>query len=81
MKASLAPVVCAASAIEEPEAKRRFSAGQAKRQGLHRDRARLQQSHAAIHYREGVPLPIMAIHCDGWRGYDGLMDVGYAKHF
>ena len=22
-----------------------------------------------------------AIHSDGWRGYDGLVDVGYAKHF
>ena len=21
------------------------------------------------------------IHTDGWRGYDGLVDVGYAKHF
>jgi transposase len=21
------------------------------------------------------------IHSDGWRGYDGLVDVGYAKHF
>lgn len=21
------------------------------------------------------------IHLDGWRGYDGLVDVGYAKHF
>jgi transposase-like protein len=20
------------------------------------------------------------IHSDGWRGYDGLVDVGYAKH-
>ena len=20
------------------------------------------------------------IHSDGWRGYDGLLDVGYAKH-
>jgi transposase-like protein len=21
------------------------------------------------------------IHSDGWRGYDGLVDIGYAKHF
>jgi len=21
------------------------------------------------------------IHSDGWRGYDGLVDVGYEKHF
>ena len=21
------------------------------------------------------------VHSDGWRGYDGLVDVGYAKHF
>ena len=21
------------------------------------------------------------IHSDGWRGYDGLVDVGYSKHF
>ena len=23
----------------------------------------------------------VAIHSDGWRGYNGLVDVGYAKHF
>ena len=22
-----------------------------------------------------------AIHFDGWRGYDGLVDLGYWKHF
>ena len=21
------------------------------------------------------------IHSDGWRGYDGLVDIGYDKHF
>lgn len=29
----------------------------------------------------GVLLPIRYIHSDGWRGYDGLVDVGYSKHF
>jgi transposase len=23
----------------------------------------------------------VVIHSDGWRGYDGLVDVGYLKHF
>jgi transposase len=25
--------------------------------------------------------PSSVIHSDGWRGYDGLVDVGYSKHF
>jgi transposase len=25
--------------------------------------------------------PEAVIHSDGWRGYDGLVDVGYSKHF
>ncbi|MBA2503770.1 MAG: IS1595 family transposase [Pyrinomonadaceae bacterium] len=25
--------------------------------------------------------PETVIHSDGWRGYDGLVDVGYAKHY
>ena len=29
----------------------------------------------------GRVAPQVAIHSDGWRGYDGLVDVGYAKHF
>lgn len=29
----------------------------------------------------GRVSPEVAIHSDGWRGYDGLVDVGYAKHF
>ena len=29
----------------------------------------------------GRVVPGVAIHSDGWRGYDGLVDVGYAKHF
>jgi len=29
----------------------------------------------------GRVAPETAIHSDGWRGYDGLVDVGYAKHF
>jgi len=29
----------------------------------------------------GRVAPEVAIHSDGWRGYDGLVDVGYAKHF
>ena len=28
----------------------------------------------------GRVAPEVAIHSDGWRGYDGLVDVGYAKH-
>jgi len=29
----------------------------------------------------GRVAPEAAIHSDGWRGYDGLVDLGYAKHF
>src|SRR5256714_14302659 len=29
----------------------------------------------------GRVAPEVIIHSDGWRGYDGLVDVGYAKHF
>lgn len=29
----------------------------------------------------GRVAPEVAIHSNGWRGYDGLVDVGYAKHF
>lgn len=29
----------------------------------------------------GRVSPQVPIHIDGWRGYDGLVDVGYAKHF
>ncbi len=28
----------------------------------------------------GKIKPHVVIHSDGWRGYDGLVDVGYAKH-
>ena len=29
----------------------------------------------------GRVSPQAVIHSDGWRGYDGLVDVGYSKHF
>jgi hypothetical protein len=29
----------------------------------------------------GCVAPEAVIHADGWRGYDGLVDAGYAKHF
>jgi transposase-like protein len=29
----------------------------------------------------GRVKPETVIHSDGWRGYDGLVDVGYSKHF
>ncbi len=29
----------------------------------------------------GRVSPEAVIHSDGWRGYGGLVDVGYAKHF
>src|SRR5437660_2795818 len=29
----------------------------------------------------GRIAPETVIHSDGWRGYDGLVDVGYSKHF
>jgi transposase len=29
----------------------------------------------------GRVSPEAVIHSDGWRGYDGLVDVGYSKHF
>ncbi len=28
----------------------------------------------------GKIKPAVVVHSDGWRGYDGLVDVGYAKH-
>ena len=28
----------------------------------------------------GKIRPEVVIHSDGWRGYDGLVDVGYKKH-
>jgi transposase-like protein len=30
--------------------------------------------------RENV-VPDSTIHFDGWRGYDGLVDIGYKKHY
>ena len=29
----------------------------------------------------GRVAPEAVVHSDGWRGYDGLVDVGYSKHF
>ncbi len=29
----------------------------------------------------GRVAPEVVIHSDGWRGYDGLVDVGYSKHY
>jgi len=29
----------------------------------------------------GRVAPQSIVHSDGWRGYDGLVDVGYSKHF
>jgi len=29
----------------------------------------------------GRVAPEVVIHSDGWRGYDGLVDVSYSKHF
>jgi transposase len=29
----------------------------------------------------GRVAPEVVIHSDGWRGYNGLVDVGHAKHF
>ena len=31
--------------------------------------------------RERIELEESIIHSDGWRGYDGLVDLGYKKHF
>jgi len=31
--------------------------------------------------RSGVRSPGSIIHSDGWRGYNGLVDMGYKKHF
>lgn len=49
---------------------------QAQRQGLHRDRARLTLQ-AVI---RGKVEPERVIYSDNWRGYNGLVDVGYGKH-
>ena len=29
----------------------------------------------------GHIAPDTVIHSDGWRGYDGLVDIGFDKHF
>jgi transposase-like protein len=29
----------------------------------------------------GRVAPVVVIHSDGWRGYDGLVDVGYPRDF
>jgi len=31
--------------------------------------------------RSGVTYPGSIIHSDGWRSYNGLVDMGYKKHF
>ena len=31
--------------------------------------------------RSGARYPCSIIHSDGWRGYNGLVDMGYKKHF
>jgi len=31
--------------------------------------------------RSGARYPRSIIHSDGWRGYNGLVDMGYKKHF
>ena len=36
--------------------------------------------HSLLKAIRGRVAPSSVIHTDGWRGYDGLVDVGYAKH-
>ena len=48
--------------------------------GLYRDRCRCLQSHAASHY-SGQSGSQQRLHTDGWRGCDGLVDLGLDKPF
>ena len=47
---------------------------------LYGDCPGLQKGHLAGDY-SGSVSPDTIIHSDGWRGYDRLVDVGYAKHY
>ena len=39
------------------------------------------QKRTLLRVIRGHIAPSTIIHSDGWRGYDGLVDVGYRKHF
>lgn len=39
-----------------------------------------KEGHASGHYPRSRS-PEVVIHSDGWRGYDGLVDVGHSRHF
>ena len=39
------------------------------------------QKRTLLRVIRGRIAPSTVIHSDGWRGYDGLVDVGYRKHF
>lgn len=72
---------CEANAAEE-QAVRRSSSASFEREGQVYTEivpdARKRTLQAVIRGRVGLEK---AIHSDGWRGYDGLVDVGYRKHF
>ncbi len=86
MKAILERAVCEARAGEELEAKHLCldcsSVTVASTPKLCpiavKPRCKLSLLQAII---RGRVAPEVAIHSDGWRGYNGLVDVGYAKHF
>ena len=57
-----------------------LAALEGRRQGLHRVVPDCKKATLQAIIRSRV-APETVIHSDGWRGYDGLVDVGYAKHF
>ena len=50
-----------------------------RRAGLHRDRAGCEKATLQEDIRGRIALESVVI-SDGWRGYDGLVDVGYDTH-
>ena len=86
MKAILVRVVCEASSCARRtwSRSRRKDTGvwssQAPLTGLHRNRADCQKATLQAIIRGRVAGEV-AIHSDRWRGCNGLVDIGYAKHF
>ena len=66
--------------VVEQAVKRLSSDPGTARKSLHRDRPRYLQK-AATGCDPGPGSPRSIIHADGWRGYNGLVDIGCKKHF
>ena len=85
VKAILVRAVCVANVVAAREAKHQYldcssaMAAFTPRSCPTAARPRCKATLQAI--IRGRVAPEVAIHSDGWRGYDGLVDIGYAKHF